>query len=82
MIDAIGYLATTLTIVAFIPLARLTRSTRRADGVSLGLYVDFTLGVTLRLLIGLVIGAWPIVVARAITLTLAPFILGTKLPYG
>jgi MtN3 and saliva related transmembrane protein len=82
MSDAIGYLAATLTTVAFIPQAWLTWKTRRADGISRGMYVGFTLGVALWLVYGLVIGAWPIVVANAITLALALFILGMKLRYG
>jgi MtN3 and saliva related transmembrane protein len=80
--DAIGYLAATLTTAAFIPQAWLTWKTKRADGVSLGMYSIFTLGVALWLVYGLVIGAWPIVVANAITLALALFILVMKLRYG
>ena len=49
MIDAIGYLAATLTTVAFVPQARLTWKTRRADGVSRGMYTVFALGVALWL---------------------------------
>jgi MtN3 and saliva related transmembrane protein len=80
--DAIGYLAATLTTAAFIPQAWLTWKTKRADGVSLGMYSIFTLGVALWLVYGLVIGAWPIVIANAITLALALFILVMKLRYG
>jgi MtN3 and saliva related transmembrane protein len=80
--DAIGYLAATLTTAAFIPQAWLTWKTKRADGVSLGMYSIFTLGVALWLVYGLVIGAWLIVFANAITLALALFILVMKLRYG
>jgi MtN3 and saliva related transmembrane protein len=82
VIDAIGYLAATLTTVAFIPQAWLTWKTRRADGISRGMYSVFALGVALWLVYGLAISAWPIVVANAITLALALFILGMKLRYG
>ena len=82
MTDAIGYLAATLTTAAFIPQAWLTWKTKRADGVSLGMYSIFTLGVALWLIYGLVIGAWPIIIANAITLALALFILVMKLRYG
>lgn len=81
MIDAIGYAAAALTTAAFVPQAWLTWRTRRAEGVSLGMYAIFTLGVALWLVYGLVIGAWPIVVANAITLALALFILLMKLRY-
>jgi MtN3 and saliva related transmembrane protein len=80
--EAIGYLAAALTTAAFIPQAWLTWKTKRADGVSLGMYSIFTLGVALWLVYGLVIGAWPIVIANAITLALALFILVMKLRYG
>jgi MtN3 and saliva related transmembrane protein len=80
--DAIGYLAATLTTAAFIPQAWLTWKTKRADGVSLGMYSIFTLGVALWLIYGLAVGAWPIVIANAITLLLALFILVMKLRYG
>ena len=82
MTDAIGYLAATLTTAAFIPQAWLTWKTKRADGVSLGMYSIFTLGVALWLIYGLAVGAWPIVIANAITLLLALFILVMKLRYG
>jgi MtN3 and saliva related transmembrane protein len=78
MTDAIGYLAATLTTAAFIPQAWLTWKTRRAEGVSLGMYSIFTSGVALWLVYGLILGAWPIVVANAITLALALFILVMK----
>ena len=82
MTDAIGYLAATLTTAAFIPQAWLTWKTKRADGVSLGMYSIFTLGVALWLIYSLAVGAWPIVIANAITLLLALFILVMKLRYG
>jgi MtN3 and saliva related transmembrane protein len=82
MTDAIGYLAATLTTAAFVPQAWLTWKTRRADGVSLGMYSIFTAGVALWLIYGISIDAWPIVVANAITLVLATFILLMKLRYG
>lgn len=80
--DLIGYLAAGLTTIAFVPQAWLTWRTRRAEGVSLGMYLIFTSGVALWLAYGLMLGAWPIVAANAITLGLALFILGMKLRYG
>lgn len=80
--DLLGYLAAALTTVAFIPQAWLTWKTRKAEGISLGMYTIFTIGVLSWLGYGLLIGAWPIIVANAITLALAVFILGMKLRYG
>ncbi|MDB5860002.1 MAG: loop repeat family protein [Ramlibacter sp.] len=79
--ELVGYLAAAFTTCSFIPQAWLTFRTHDVRGVSLGMYSVFTLGVTLWLLYGLMLGAWPIVIANAITLTLAATILGMKLRY-
>lgn len=80
--DLVGYLAASLTTLAFVPQAWLTWKSKRAEGVSLGMYVIFTSGVALWLVYGLMLGAWPIVAANTVTLALALFILGMKLRYG
>lgn len=77
--DALGYLAATLTTASFVPQALLTLRTRNVSGISLGMYVAFTLGVALWLAYGWQLGEWPIVVANALTLALAATILVTKL---
>ena len=78
-IDALGYLAATLTTASFVPQAMLTLRTRNVSGISLGMYSAFTLGVALWLAYGWQLGEWPIVVANALTLALAATILITKL---
>jgi MtN3 and saliva related transmembrane protein len=45
------------------------------------MYSAFTLGVALWLVYGLLLAAWPIVIANAITLSLAIAILAMKLRY-
>ncbi|MDP3841786.1 MAG: SemiSWEET transporter [Oxalobacteraceae bacterium] len=80
--ELIGYAAASLTTTAFIPQAWLTWRSRRVDGVSLGMYSIFTLGIVLWLAYGLLIGAWPIIAANAMTLLLAVFILSMKIRYG
>jgi MtN3 and saliva related transmembrane protein len=80
--DLVGALAAISTTAAFIPQAWLTWKTRHAGGVSLGMYSIFTTGTALWLTYGLMIGAWPVVVANGITLVLALFILGMKLRFG
>lgn len=78
----VGTLAAMLTTIAFIPQAWLTWKTRRADGISLGMYSIFTSGVAMWLLYGLLLGAWPVIIANVVTLGLALFIIGMKLRYG
>ena len=80
--DLIGYLAATLTTCSFLPQALHTFRTRDVSGISLSMYGTFTLGVALWLAYGLLLQAWPVVAANAITLVLALSILVMKLRYG
>jgi MtN3 and saliva related transmembrane protein len=80
--EFVGYLAAILTTASFLPQAWLTFRTRDVSGISLGMYTVFTCGVALWLAYGLLVGAWPIVVANAITLALAIAILAMKLRFG
>jgi MtN3 and saliva related transmembrane protein len=75
----IGYAAAALTTGSFVPQALLTLRTRDVSGISLGMYSMFTVGIALWLAYGWRLGAWPIVVANALTLLLAGVILGVKL---
>ena len=77
--DLIGYMAATLTTVAFIPQALLTWKNKHAQGVSLGMYFIFTIGIALWLIYGIFLQIWPIIIANAITLMLAAFILAMKI---
>jgi MtN3 and saliva related transmembrane protein len=81
MNDLIGYLAASLTTLSFVPQAWHTFRTRDVRGISLGMYSVFTLGVALWLVYGLRVGAWPVVVANAVTLVLASAILVMKLVF-
>ncbi len=81
MNDTIGYIAASLTTLSFLPQALHTFRTRDVSGISLGMYALFTAGVALWLVYGLLLGAWPIVVANAVTLALALAILLMKLRY-
>ena len=81
-IDWLGYLAASLTTLSFVPQAWHTFQTRDVSGISLGMYSAFTLGVLLWLVYGVMLGAWPVIVANFITLALAACILGMKLLLG
>ncbi len=80
-IDWIGTLAACLTTASFLPQAWHTFRTRDVSGISLGMYSLFTVGVVLWLVYGMLLGAWPIILANAITATLAFIILWMKLRY-
>ena len=79
LIDSLGYCAATLTTASFVPQAWLTFRSRDVSGISLGMYSLFTLGIALWLGYGLMLGAWPIVIANTITFLLAATILVMKL---
>lgn len=80
--DWIGSAAATLTTVAFIPQAwKIFRSRNTAD-ISLCMYALFTLGVALWLTYGILLAAWPIIIANSITLLVAGAVLVMKLKFG
>ena len=79
--EIVGYFAALLTTCSFVPQAWLTFRTRNVSGISLGMYSVFAAGVALWLVYGVLLHAWPIVIANAITLTLAVAILVMKLRY-
>ena len=81
LIDLIGYCAAILTTASFVPQAWHTFKTRDVRGISLSMYSAFTAGVACWLVYGLLLGAWPIVIANCITLALALAILVMKLRY-
>jgi MtN3 and saliva related transmembrane protein len=81
-IDWVGSAAATLTTTAFIPQALKVWHTRHTADISLGMYAMFTLGVALWLAYGILLGAWPIVIANSITLLLAGTVLVMKLRFG
>ena len=78
----IGYLAATLTTVAFVPQVWQIWRTKHTKDISLRMYVLFTAGIAAWLTYGLLIGAWPVVVANAVTFVLAGAVLVLKLRHG
>lgn len=77
-----GTVAATLTTLAFVPQAVKTIRTRDTGGISLGMYIVFTVGVAFWFSYGLVLGSWPMIVSNAITFVLSATILGLKLRHG
>jgi MtN3 and saliva related transmembrane protein len=80
--ELVGSAAAFLTTASFLPQAWLSFKTRDVSGVSLLMYSVFTVGVALWLAYGVMLDAWPIVIANAVTLTLALMILAMKLIYS
>ena len=78
----LGYAAAILTTGSFVPQAVMTIRSRNTSGVSLAMYVIFTIGVASWLAYGLAITSWPMILANTVTLGLAATILALKLRYG
>lgn len=78
----IGYVAATLTTVAFVPQAIKTIRSRDTSGISLGMYVVFTLGIACWFGYGIVLQSWPMIVSNIITFALSMTILVMKLRHG
>ena len=79
--EAIGMVAAVLTTLSFVPQVWHSFKTRDVSGVSLGMYSLFTVGIALWLVYGILLNAWPLIVANGITLSLALAILLMKLRY-
>jgi MtN3 and saliva related transmembrane protein len=80
--DIIGTLAAILTTVAFLPQTIKVLRDKDTKAISLAMYIVFTLGVCLWLIYGILLLAWPIIIANIFTLILAMIILITKIKNG
>ena len=80
--DSIGWLATTLTTIAFVPQVWRAWKTRSARDLSLPMYLIFAAGVVLWLTYGIMIHSWPIIIGNIVTLMLAGTVLAMKLKFG
>ena len=81
-LEWIGYMAATLTTLSFVPQALKTIRSRDTRGISLGMYVVFTIGIVAWFVYGLALGSWPMILANAVTFLLAATILALKLRHG
>ncbi len=78
-IDTIGYAAAALTTFAFVPQVVKSWRTRSTGDLSSTMLVVFTAGIVLWLVYGLAVGAWPIIMANAVTLVLSATLVMLKL---
>lgn len=78
MTDLIGFLAACLTTLSFVPQAFLVIRTGQTEGISITMYAMFTLGIAFWFAYGLLRMDMPMIVANAITLSLASVIIFMK----
>jgi MtN3 and saliva related transmembrane protein len=77
-----GYLAAVLTTVAFVPQALKTIRSRDTGGISLAMYVVFTIGIACWFGYGVWLGSWPMILSNIVTIAQAATILALKLKHG
>lgn len=80
--NLIGSIAATLTTISFIPQVWQIWRTKHTKDISLVMYASFTSGVALWLLYGVLMDAWPIIIANSITVCLAGAVLIMKIRLG
>ncbi len=77
--NSLGYLAGTLTTVAFVPQVVKAWRTHSTRDISLPMFALFSAGVGLWLYYGIEIGSWPVILSNVVTLALSLVILCLKL---
>jgi MtN3 and saliva related transmembrane protein len=76
--EIVGYSAASLTTLAFVPQVLQALRTRDLRDISLSMYAAFCSGIALWLVYGLLMQAWPVVIANVFTLGLAGIVLYLK----
>lgn len=79
--NIVGYIAAIFTTISFVPQAIHTIRTKNTKGISLPMYILFTIGVFLWLIYGIYFKMMPVIIANTITLVLASIILTFKIKY-
>jgi MtN3 and saliva related transmembrane protein len=77
-----GYVAATMTTLAFVPQAVKTIRTRDTSSISLGMYVVFTAGIAMWLVYGIALDSMPMILSNIVTFILSATILGLKIKHG
>jgi MtN3 and saliva related transmembrane protein len=81
MVEAIGWLAATLTTLSFVPQVRQALRTRDVRGVSIPMYVSMCVGLALWIAYGIGKNSLPIVGANIVSLTLAGVVLALTIKH-
>ena len=78
----LGLAAGFFTTISYVPQIQKIWKTKSAEDVSKKMFLSVSFGVFLWLVYGLLLGAWPIIVANAVTLALAVAILAMKIRWS
>lgn len=81
-IQLLGFAAAVLTTLCWLPQALRTIRTKDTRSLSLATQSVLTLGVSLWLIYGILIGDGPLILANVVTFILVSLILVLKIRYG
>jgi MtN3 and saliva related transmembrane protein len=81
-LDWFGALGAFCTTVAFVPQVAKIWRTKSTKDISLPMYLVFSAGVVCWFVYGVLLWAWPIMVANAFTIVLAGAVVVMKLRWG
>ena len=81
-INIIGTMAATCTTIAFIPQVLKIIKTKHVRDISLQMYIILTIGIFLWLIYGLLIEAFPVILANSISVVFCAYILVMKIRHG
>lgn len=82
IISIVGYIAGTLTTIAYLAQVLRTLKHRSTKDISLSMYLMLCSGIALWLIYGILIHSWPVIIANAITLALSGAVLVLKIRFG
>jgi MtN3 and saliva related transmembrane protein len=77
----IGYIAATLTTIAFLPQVIKTWKLKETRDISLLMFLILSIGIILWVVHGFIIKDLPVIIANSITFILCMIILCLKLKY-
>ena len=82
MIDYIGYLAAILGTICWLPQTIKTWRTKETKDLSLWANLLILATVSLWLIYGIMLGAWPLIIANIVSIILVGAIVSAKLIYN
>ena len=81
MVEYIGYLAAILGTICWLPQTLKTWRSKETKDLSLGANLLILATVTLWLVYGILLGAWPLIIANIISILFVGAIVTAKLIY-
>ena len=78
----LGYVAGAVTTTSLVPQVMKIWKTKSARDVSLGMFIIFSIGISLWIAYGFFLHSMPIIVANTVSLLLGFIVLGLKLKFN